>query len=145
MFPRMHVAFALFADAANVSQEGKLNILGVFDALHVGNSPAVHPRAHLVVHLKGTSMDTGQHTVTLRWTNASGSELWSSAGDLNVGNMPSGVAEMDVPLIAQIDLPIDGAGPYLMSIALDDEPRAAVPVQVRVGSATMAPPPGLVS
>lgn len=145
MFPRMHVAFALFADAANVSQEGKLNILGVFDALHVGNSPAVHPRAHLVVHLKGTSMDTGQHTVTLRWTNASGSELWSSAGDLNVGAMPSGVAEMDVPLIAQIDLPIDGAGPYLMSIALDDEPRAAVPVQVRVGSATMAPPPGLVS
>ncbi|MDE3151605.1 MAG: hypothetical protein KGL93_05105 [Gemmatimonadota bacterium] len=141
----MHVAFALFADAANVSQEGKLNILGVFDALHVGNSPAVHPRAHLVVHLKGTSMDTGQHTVTLRWTNASGSELWSSAGDLNVGAMPSGVAEMDVPLIAQIDLPIDGAGPYLMSIALDDEPRAAVPVQVRVGSATMAPPPGLVS
>ena len=47
----MHVAFALFADAANLSQEGKLNILGVFDALQVGTLPALHPRATLVVHL----------------------------------------------------------------------------------------------
>ena len=31
----MQVSFALFADAANLSQEGKLNILGVFDALQV--------------------------------------------------------------------------------------------------------------
>ena len=38
----MHVAFALFADAANLSQEGKLNILGVFDALQVGSLPALH-------------------------------------------------------------------------------------------------------
>ena len=41
----MHVTFALFADAANLSQEGKLNILGVFDALQVGSLPALHPRA----------------------------------------------------------------------------------------------------
>ena len=53
----MQVAFALFADAANLSQEGKLNVLGVFDALQVGSLPAVHPRAHLVVHLKGTPTD----------------------------------------------------------------------------------------
>lgn len=145
MFRRMHVSFALFADAANVSQEGKLNILGVFDALQVGNSPAVHPRAHLVVHLKGTSLDAGAHTVSLRWVNPSGNELWSSAGDLNVGPMPAGVTEMDVPLIAQIDLPIDGAGAYFMNIALDDEQRASVPVQVRVGNAPMVAPSGLVS
>ena len=50
----MHVTFALFADAANLSQEGKLNILGVFDALQVGTLPALHPRATLVVHLKGS-------------------------------------------------------------------------------------------
>ncbi len=140
----MHVAFALFADAANVSQEGKLNILGVFDALHVGASPAVHPRAHLVVHIKGTSRDTGSHTVTLRWLSPKRAELWSSAGDLSVGPIPSGVGEMDVPLIAQIDLPIDGAGSYAMAIALDNEPTTEVPVQVRVG-APIAPPSGLVS
>ena len=140
----MQVSFALFADAANLSQEGKLNILGVFDALQVGALPAVHPRAHLVVHLKGTSMDVGPHTVTLRWTSPSGSELWSSTGELNVGPPPSGVTEMDLPIIAQIDLPIDATGGYTMSIALDGAHTAHIPVQVRIGAPIVAPA-GLVS
>jgi hypothetical protein len=141
---RMQVSFALFADAANLSQEGKLNVLGVFDALQVGSLPAVHPRAHLVVHLKGTQADVGRHTVTLRWINPKGSELWTSTGELNVGQPPSGVTEMDLPMIAQIDLPIDAAGAYHMSVSLDDKQRAEVPVQVRTVS-TARPPGGLLS
>src|SRR5512142_636427 len=117
----MRVAFALFADAANLSQEGKLNVLGVFDALQVASLPAVHPRAHLVVHLKGTAADLGAHTVSFRWLNPSGQELWSSSGDLNVGAPPPGIAEMDLPLIAQLDLPLDAIGAYRMDIAIDDE------------------------
>ncbi|MGH7679508.1 MAG: DUF6941 family protein [Gemmatimonadaceae bacterium] len=140
----MQVAFALFADAANLSQEGKLNVLGVFDALQVGSFPAVHPRAHLVVHLKGSPSDVGRHTVTLRWTNPQGSELWTSTGELNVGQPPAGVLEMDLPMIAQIDLPIDGAGAYHMTVALDDKKSAEVPVQVRTVAA-VRPPGGLFS
>jgi hypothetical protein len=139
MLRGMQVSFALFADAANLSQEGKLNVLGVFDALQVGNVPAVHPRAHLVVHLKGTLTDVGRHTVTLRWVNPSGNELWTSSGELNVGQPPPGVTEMDLPLIAQIDLPIDATGAYHMSVSLDEKKSAEVPVQVR---ATQAPPAG---
>lgn len=135
----MQVAFALFADAANLSQEGKLNVLGVFDALQVGSLPAVHPRAHLVVHLKGTPTDVGRHSVTLRWINPNGSELWTSTGELNVGQPPSGVTEMDLPLIAQIDLPIDAAGAYQMTISLDEQQSALVPVQVRTQSSVRAP------
>src|SRR5258708_2034211 len=106
----MHVSFALFADAANLSQEGKLNVLGVFDALQVATLPAVHPRAHLVVHLKGSSLDVGAHTVALRWLNPSGTELWSSSGELNVGAPPAGGHATGLPPIAPIDLPLDAAG-----------------------------------
>ena len=144
MLRGMQVAFALFADAANLSQEGKLNVLGVFDALQVGSVPAVHPRAHLVVHLKGTLSDVGRHTVTLRWINPKGSELWTSTGELNVGQPPAGVTEMDLPLIAQIDLPIDSGGPYRMTVSLDDRQSAEVPVQVRM-AAQVRPPQGLFS
>lgn len=140
----MQVAFALFADAANLSQEGKLNVLGVFDALQVGTLPAVHPRAHLVVHLKGNPTDVGRHTVTLRWINPDGSELWTSTGELNVGQPPTGVTEMDLPLIAQIDLPIDASGAYRMAISLDEHLSAEVPVQVRTASA-VRPPGGMFS
>ena len=141
----MQVSFALFADAANLSQEGKLNVLGVFDALQVGSLPAVHPRAHLVVHLKGTLTDVGRHTVTLRWINPRGNELWTSTGELNVGQPPTGITEMDLPLIAQIDLPIDGAGGYRMTISLDERQSTEVPVQVRTAQAVRPPAGGLFS
>ena len=134
----MHVSFALFADAANLSQEGKLNILGVFDALQVAQLPAIHPRAHLVVHLKGTNADIGSHTVNFRWLSPSGSELWNSSGDLNVGAPPPGAVEMDLPLIAQLDLPMDAAGAYTMAIAIDGDHTTDVPVHVRT-AAQMTP------
>lgn len=127
----MHVTFALFADAANLSQEGKLNILGVFDALQVATLPAMHPRATLVVHLKGSVADAGQHRVSLQWMSPSGSELWSSEGELGVAQPPTGVLDMDFPLIAQLDLPLDLAGGYVMRVGLDGSMHAEIPLQVR--------------
>src|SRR3954469_10825361 len=134
MLNHMHVSFALFADAANLSQEGKLNILGVFDALQVASLPAIHPRAHLVIHLKGSSIDVGNHTVNFRWLNPDGSELWNSTGDLNVGAPPPGASEMDLPLIAQAALPMDSAGPYTMAIGVDGDHTVDVKVQVRTAA-----------
>ena len=131
----MHVTFALFADGANLSQEGKLNILGVFDALQVGTLPALHPRATLVVHLKGTPADAGNHRVSLNWLSPSGSELWSSDGELGVATPPNGVQDMDFPLIAQIDLPLDVPGAYRMVVGLDGQTHAEVPIQVRAAAA----------
>jgi hypothetical protein len=139
----MHVSFALFADAANLSQEGKLNILGVFDALQVGALPAIHPRAHLVVHLKGTAIDVGAHTVAFRWLSPSGNELWTSSGELNVGPPSTGALEMDLPLIAQLDLPIDAVGAYTMAIAIDGSHTTDVRLQVR--TAPQMPAKGILS
>jgi hypothetical protein len=142
----MHLAFALFADAANLSQEGKLNILGVFDALQVGTLPALHPRATLVVHLKGSAADAGSHRVSLQWLSPSGTELWSSEGELGVASPPPGVIDMDFPLIAQLDLPLDLPGGYLMRVGLDGATQAEVPVQVRsAANAPAAPTPAWMS
>jgi hypothetical protein len=51
---------------------------------------------------------------------------------------------MDLPLIAQIDLPIDAAGAYRMTVSLDDRQSAEVPVQVRT-TPTVRPPDGMFS
>ena len=138
----MHVSFALFADAANISQEGKLNILGVFDAVQVGALPAVHPRANLVVRLKGGGGDVGRHSVALRWINPRGTELWSSDGQIDVEGVPPTAQEMDFPIIAAIDLPLDEAGSYTMRIDLDEQPHGAVSLMVRSAPPQfVAPPP----
>lgn len=140
----MHISFALFADAANLSQEGKLNVLGVFDAVQVASFPTMHPRANLVLRVKGKRSDVGSHSVTLRWLNPEGEELWSSTGELNIGNPSAGVSEMDVPLIASVDLPLDSPGNYTLAIAFDDTPKGDVTLQVRAGTPPV-PTGGLVS
>jgi len=127
----MHLSFALFADAANLSQEGKLNILGVFDALHVGTLPAVHPRAALVLHLKGDGADVGDHRVGLSWRNPTGEMLWNSEASLTVGPPALGTFEMDLPLLAQVDLPLDVPGAYAMEVSIDGAHVIDIPMQVR--------------
>jgi hypothetical protein len=146
----MHVQFALFADAANVSQEGKLNILGVFDALHVGQLPTVHPRATFVVRLKAVAEDEGPHGVSLEWVNPAGDMLWSSRGELLVGTAPDGADGIDVPLLAVVDLALDVAGLYTMIVAIDDIEAARTSLHVNQTLETALPlapaaPAGLVS
>ena len=135
----MRIAFALFADAANLSQEGKLNILGVFDAVQVGSLPAVHPRAHLVVRLTGGRADIGTHALTLNWRNPDGSVLWSTTGELRVDGPPQGLEEMELPFIAALDLPLDRAGAFSLGINLGDRELATVPLQVRSASPPAGP------
>lgn len=142
----MHVSFALFADAANLSQEGKLNILGVFDAVHVAQFPAVHSRATIVVRLKGDASDVGRHDFTLRWFNPGGSELWTTTAELMINAPPGHSAEMDLPLIMALDLPLDVPGDYVMGVELDQQPHADAILHVRSGAPTpMMPMGGMVS
>ena len=140
----MHVNFALFCDAANISQEGKLNILGVFDALQIGTLPAVHPRATMVVRLKAAEGDEGMHALSFGWMSPNGVEIWSSSGEIEVGTPPQGAYELDIPVIAAIDLPIQEAGPHTMRVELDRELRAEIMLHVRVGQ-PVAPMSALVS
>ena len=133
----MHVSFALFADAANISQEGKLNILGVFDAVQVPAFPSVHARAHLVVRIKGARTEGGPHALTFSWTSPQGKELLGSTGQLEIAAPPPGVTEIDLPLIMPLDLPLDMAGTFTMTIHLDGEKQAELRLHARDAKAPM--------
>ena len=141
----MHISFAVFADGANLSQEGKLNVLGVFDALQVGGFPALHPRTHFVLRLKGSIEDVGNHRLTFRWLNPAGEELWSSDGELNVSPGANPTYEMDLPVIAVIDLPLNAPGLYTMRVALDGEPTADVRLFVSGAPPVVMQPGSMVS
>lgn len=137
----MHISFAVFADGANLSQEGKLNVLGVFDALAVSGFPSVHPRTHFVVRLKGSTEDTGTHTLGFSWVNPNEETLWSSNGELNVAPGPNPSFEMDLPIIAVIDLPLTMPGLYAMQVSLDGELTAEVRLHVASTAQVVMPAP----
>jgi hypothetical protein len=121
----MHISFAVFADAANLSQEGKLNILGVFDAVQVAGLPTIHPRTHFVVRLKADGDDIGAHKLSFRWLSPFDEALWSSSGEMSVAPAPNPVFELDLPIIAVVDLPLNVVGQYTMQVTLDGEPTAS--------------------
>ncbi|MFN9201568.1 MAG: DUF6941 family protein [Gemmatimonas sp.] len=135
----MHVSFALFSDAANISQEGKLNILGIFDAVHVGQFPALHPRTTFVLRLQATAVDVGHHTMVLRWVNPRGLDLWTSEAQLEVGPPPPGTTELDMPIIVQLDLPLDMLGDYHMRVAIGQRDAADLVLHVRGGAPPVVP------
>lgn len=56
----MDVVFAVLADAANVSQEGKLNILGNFANITANTFPARHPAMQLVIRMEASPAEVGQ-------------------------------------------------------------------------------------
>jgi hypothetical protein len=121
----MHISFAVFADAANLSQEGKLNVLGVFDAVQVAGLPTIHPRTHFIVRVKADGSDVGNHKLTFRWLSPRDEELWSSSGEMNVAPAPNPEFEVDLPIIAVVDLPLNSAGQYKMQVTLDGKPTAS--------------------
>jgi hypothetical protein len=140
-FDAMHISFAVFADGANLSQEGKLNVLGVFDAVAVGAFPTVHPRTHFVVRLKGTMEDAGTHNLSFAWVNPNLETLWSSNGELNVASGPDPRFEMDLPIIAVIDLPLNVPGAYAMQVSLDGVLTSEVRLHVATTAQVVLQPP----
>lgn len=62
----MQLQLAVLADAANVSVEGKLNILGQFDVIWADTVPVGWPEFCYVVRVRAGVADAGHHTFELR-------------------------------------------------------------------------------
>jgi hypothetical protein len=73
----MQVKLALLADYANVTAEGKLNILGIFDRINVPELPIVHPQMHLILRLEAHSAERNRaHNVEIRLHDPDGQTIF---------------------------------------------------------------------
>lgn len=134
----MHVDFAVLADYALIDQHGKLSVLGIFQHVWVERFPAVHPRTHLVLRVRGQRADAGSHHVQIRFVDDQGAELVGGEGQISFGDPPAGVTEMDAGAVLVFDVPLPRAGAYAFEILLHGRPAARVPLSV----SQLAPPPG---
>ena len=126
----MQIDFAVVADYAIIDQNGKLSVLGIFSHIWVGKFPALHPRAHLVLHLKGRRTEIGQHPIGIRLLDEDGTEVLTGQGTVNFNEPPAGVLEISAGSILIFDLPFKQPGRYHFEIRLDDEVLAEIPLTV---------------
>ena len=80
----MEIKTAVLADTANVSQEGKLNITGIFNRIQSGSFPVTWPSMVLVVRLEAHSSEIGSHKITIQVTDEDGGKLVTVQGNLDI-------------------------------------------------------------
>lgn len=124
----MQVDFAVLADYALIDQHGKLSVLGIFQHVWVAAFPAVHPRTHLVLRVRGRRSEVGDHPIRIRFVDDQGGELIGGEGTVHFGPPPPGVTEIEAGAVLVFDVPIPRPGSYAFEIAVDSGGLVRVPL-----------------
>lgn len=135
----MKVDFAVCCDYAIIDRLGKLSVLGIFQHIWVANFPAVHPRLHLVLRLKGKRTELGEHKVRIQLLDEEDREIITGDGTVSFGEPPAGVLEVEAGAVLMFDVPFQRAGRYRFEISVDDDVQTTVPLTVATGPT--GPPP----
>ena len=126
----MNLDFAVVSDYALVDQAGKISVLGIFQHIWVQQFPAMHPRLHLVLRLKGKRTEIGEHAVQIRLVDEQDGEILGGNGSVTFAEPPAGVTEIEAAAVLVFDVPFPHPGAYRFQIAIDGERAAQVPITV---------------
>lgn len=127
----MEVALALLADYANVSREGKLNILGIFDRINAQSIPAVHPQMQLIMTIEADRVEANRgHKVDVELIDEDGTKLFSIGGTLKFSSPPPGERIRINHIIQLNNLKFDRFGKYDFKILINNEVRKSIPLTI---------------
>ncbi len=127
----MEIPLALLVDYANISREGKLNILGIFDTLWVISFPATHPQMQLVINFEASRAEEGKEKkVEVQFRDSDGNKLNSISGKLKVPKGESGQPIKMTHIIVINNLLIEKPGHYEFNILVNDDSKKPVPLNV---------------
>ena len=127
----MQVALALLADGANVSREGKLNLLGIFDTIFARTFPTTHPQMQLVLRFEAEAREAGiTRTIEVQLQAADGSVLFRLPGAMTVQPRVVGdLVRMD-QLVTLNNVQLEQPGRYRFHVLVDGTLAAVVPLLV---------------
>ena len=123
------VDLALLCDYALLDQQGKLSVLGIWRHVAVQQFPAMHPRAHLVLHLRGRRTELGNHELRVRLVDPEGEVALEQTGMMQINEPPAGVVDLEAPAVLVFDLPLAAAGEYAFVVSVDQIELARVAFQ----------------
>ncbi len=127
----MKIQFAFVADEANVSQEGKLNVLGVFDQVAAGEFPVVHPRMVFVFRLLAEFSDSGRATtLRVRLLDEDDGALFEAAGELQAPLVPPGGVTSANQVFHLVGIQFPRPGVYRFVVEMGDLEPYVTPFHV---------------
>ena len=127
----MQVKLVVLADYANITAEGKLNILGIFDRIQVATLPAVHPFMQFILRLEAHPAERDRkHKLEIRLHDPDGQTVFDIGGELvSQGGRP-GEPIATNQIIGINNLQLTKSGGYTFVVFLDNDLKAEMPLMV---------------
>ncbi|HEY3282411.1 MAG TPA: hypothetical protein VGN26_09075 [Armatimonadota bacterium] len=126
----MELKLGLTADYANVAQDGKLNVMGIFGRIMAQQFPVTHPTLHLVLQFAAGPAEWGMRKkVQVKLMDQDGESLLSIDGELTVPEGRSGVVEWPQVFALQM-LQFKAPGNYAFHILINQETKMVIPLIV---------------
>ena len=127
----MRVSLALLADYSNVSREGKLNILGIFDTIYAPGFPTTHAHMQLVVRFEADAREAGAtRQVEVQFRTQDGSVLFRLPGAMTVQPGELGETIRTDHILNVTSLNLEHPGRYAFDVLVDGQVAATVPLRV---------------
>ncbi len=127
----MNVELIVLCDAATEYQ-GKLNILGTFDAIWARSIPAVHPLCAVALRLRFSKIEEGAHAIKINIIDEDGkSVIKPLETNVNVQFQEAVLTSVAVNMILNIQgLKFPKYGVYSIDLAIDGRHEASLPLYV---------------
>jgi hypothetical protein len=126
----MEVKLGLIADYANVSQDGKLNVMGIFSRILTQAFPVTHPVMHLVLVFSASAAEKGKKKdLQIRLMNEDGQSLVEINGNLIVPEQPGPSVEIQHVFALQL-LQFQAAGAFAFHVMINGETKTIIPLLV---------------
>ena len=120
----------MLADAANISREGKLNILGAFDRIYGTKFPLHWPRMVLVTRFEASAAEFGsEKSLEIITMDADGKKLGKASGKMKIGEGRTG-RQIKINHVLPMGMTFPAPGEYSIVILVNGESKATVPLEV---------------
>ena len=114
----------LVADYANVTGDGKLNVMGIFNDINAISFPARHSSMHLIAKLGPELSEYGQkRTFTVILMDTDGNHIMELSGEFEVPNAQGG-RKPEVNIILDLkDTILPKPGRYVFVLLIDKDQK----------------------
>jgi len=133
----VNIQVAVLCDAATSDHE-KLNLLGAFDTICAPQLPAVHLQCSIALRVTFFNGEEGKHELRFNFMDADGRSVMPGFPPLPVEvTLPDDTHFLTRNFIVTLQqLRFENPGPHSIEISLDDQPKASIPLLVK-----LVPPP----
>lgn len=123
---------AVLADEANVSQEGKLNLMGIFDRIAAVEFPVSHPKLVFAFRVEAEFADSGRlFPIRVTMEDEDGDVLFEAAGELMAPPVAPGEYSTANQLFALVGVQFPRAGMYRFVVRLGELPPHETPLYLQ--------------